>query len=169
MTTIPNVKKTDVKAATRTSQNTSAKQRGVYEKQNWLKIPKEVTDRYNSRGLVLRWIRISLKGQYDDQNVQTKQYEGWDFVRPEDVPEMSAGFQNQEMGSLGKLVIRGDVALAANTIEHNEQYKQHIDEFTQIQTDAINRQLISKNDPRMPISNNSRSKVTTGRPTQFDK
>ncbi len=169
MTTIPNVKKTDVKAATRTSQNTSAKQRGVYEKQNWLKIPKEVTDRYNSRGLVLRWIRISLKGQYDDQNVQTKQYEGWDFVRPEDVPEMSAGFQNQEMGSLGKLVIRGDVALAANTIEHNEQYKQHIDEFTQNQTDAINRQLMSKNDPRMPISNNSRSKVTTGRPTHFDK
>ena len=82
---------------------------------------------------------------------------------------MSAGFQNQEMGSLGKLVIRGDVALAANTIEHNEQYKQHIDEFTQNQTDAINRQLMSKNDPRMPISNNSRSKVTTGRPTHFDK
>ena len=55
------------------------------------------------------------------------------------------------------------------SIENNEGYRQHVNEFTQAQTDAINRQLMSKNDPRMPISNNSRSKVTTGRPTHFDK
>jgi len=158
----------DVKVS-RSTQTTARKQRGVYERQNWLKIPEEVENRFREKGLVLRWIRVSLKGQYDDQNVQTKQYEGWDFVKPEDVPEMSAGFQNQAAGSLGNLVIRGDVALAANTIESNDGYKQHVDEFTQSQTDAINRQLMSKNDPRMPISNNSRSKVTTGRPTHFNK
>ena len=159
----------NVKAAKRSAQTTSRKQRGTYEKQNWLKIPEEVANRYKEKGLVLRWIRVSLKGQYDDQNVQTKQFEGWDFVRPEDVPEMSAGFRNQAAGSLGNLVIRGDVALATNTMENNKGYKDHVDEFTQSQTDAINRQLMSKNDPRMPISNNSRSKVTTGRPTHFDK
>ena len=82
---------------------------------------------------------------------------------------MSAGFTNQAANSLGNLVIRGDVALAANTMENNEGYRDHVEEFTQSQTDAINRQLMSKNDPRMPISNNSRSKVTTGRPTHFDK
>ena len=159
---------TDVKVS-RSTQTTARKQRGVYEKKNWLKIPEEVTNRFKEKGLVLRWIRVSLKGQYDDQNVQEKQYEGWEFVRPEDVPEMSAGFQNQTIGSLGKLVIRGDVALAANTIQNNDDYKQYVEEFTQSQTDAINRQLMSKNDPRMPISNNSRSKVTTGRPTHFNK
>ena len=158
----------DVKV-TRSTQQTSRKQRGVYEKKNWLKIPEEVTNRFKEKGLVLRWIRVSLKGQYDDQNVQEKQFEGWDFVRPEDVPELSAGFQSQAASSLGNLVIRGDVALAANTIENNEGYRQHVDEFTQSQTDAINRQLMSKNDPRMPISNNSKSKVTTGRPTHFNK
>ena len=110
-----------------------------------------------------------MKGVYDDQNVQQRQYEGWEFVRPEDVPEISAGFQNQEYGNLGQLVVRGDVALAANTIENSENYKKHVESFTQQQTEAINRQLMSKNDPRMPISNNSRSKVTTGRPTHFDK
>ena len=159
----------NVKAATRSAQTTSRNQRGTYEKQNWLKIPEEVSTRYKEKGLVLRWVRVSLKGQYDDQNVQTKQFEGWDFVRPEDVPEMSAGFRNQAAGSLGNLVIRGDVALATNSMENNKGYKDHVDEFTQSQTDAINRQLMSKNDPRMPISNNSRSKVTTGRPTHFDK
>ena len=82
---------------------------------------------------------------------------------------MSAGFHTQTIGSLGKLVIRGDVALTANTIQNNDDYKQYVEEFTQSQTDAINRQLMSKNDPRMPISNNSRSKVTTGRPTHFNK
>ena len=162
-------KTNDVKVATRSAQSTARKQRGVYEKKNWLKVPEEVTNRFKEKGLVLRWIRVSLKGQYDDQNVQEKQFEGWDFVRPEDVPELSAGFQNQAVGSLGKLVIRGDVAFATNTIENQEGYKQHVNEFTQSQTDAINRQLMSKNDPRMPISNNSRSKVTTGRPTPFDK
>ena len=159
----------NVKAANRSAQTTSRNQRGTYEKQNWLKIPEEVSNRYKEKGLVLRWIRVSLKGQYDDQNVQTKQYEGWDFVKPEDVPEMSAGFTNQAANSLGNLVIRGDVALAANTMENNEGYRDHVEEFTQSQTDAINRQLMSKNDPRMPISNNSRSKVTTGRPAHFDK
>ena len=158
----------DVKV-TRSSQTASRKQRGVYEKKNWLKIPEEVTNRFKEKGLVLRWIRVSLKGQYDYQNVQEKQFEGWDFVRPEDVPELSAGFQSQAASSLGNLFIRGDVALAANTIENNEGYRQHVDEFTQSQTDAINRQLMSKNDPRMPISNNSKSKVTTGRPTHFNK
>ena len=59
----------------------------------------------------------------------------------EDVPELSAGFQSQAASSLGNLVIRGDVALAANTIENNEGYRQHVDEFTQSQTDAINRQI----------------------------
>ena len=161
-------KTNDVKV-TRSTQQTSRKQRGVYEKKNWLKIPEDVANRFKEKGLVLRWIRVSLKGQYDDQNVQEKQFEGWDFVRPEDVPELSAGFQSQAASSLGNLVIRGDVALAANTIESNDGYKQHVDEFTQSQTDAINRQLMSKNDPRMPISNNSRSKVTTGRPTHFNK
>ena len=159
----------DVKAATRASQTTSRNQRGSFEKKNWLKIPDEVITRFKQRGLTLRWIRVSLKGTYDDQNVQEKQYEGWDFVRPEDVPEMSTGFQNQAVGGLGKLVIRGDVALAANTIENNEGYKKHVNDFTQAQTEAINRQLMSKNDPRMPITNSSRSKVTTGRPTHFDK
>ena len=161
-------KTNDVKV-TRATQTTSQRQRGVYEKKNWLKIPEEVTKRFAEKGLTLRWIRVSLKGTYDDQNVQVKQFEGWDFVRPEDVPELSAGFQNQSVGSLGKLVIRGDVALATNTIENQEGYKKHVNDFTQSQTDAINRQLMSKNDPRMQISNNSRSKVTTGRPTHFDK
>ena len=161
-------KTNDVKV-TRATQTTSRRQRGVYEKKNWLKIPEDVTKRFAEKGLTLRWIRVSLKGTYDDQNVQEKQFEGWDFVRPEDVPELSAGFQNQSVGSLGKLVIRGDVALATNTIENQEGYKKHVNDFTQSQTDAINRQLMSKNDPRMPISNNSRSKVTTGRPTHFDK
>ena len=161
-------KTNDVKV-TRATQTTSQRQRGVYEKKNWLKIPEEVTKRFAEKGLTLRWVRVSLKGTYDDQNVQEKQFEGWDFVRPEDVPELSAGFQNQSVGSLGKLVIRGDVALATNTIENQEGYKKHVNDFTQSQTDAINRQLMSKNDPRMPISNNSRSKVTTGRPTHFNK
>ena len=161
-------KTNDVKV-TRATQTTSQRQRGVYEKKNWLKLPEEVTKRFAEKVLTLRWVRVSLKGTYDDQNVQEKQFEGWDFVRPEDVPELSAGFQNQSVGSLGKLVIRGDVALATNTIENQEGYKKHVNDFTQSQTDAINRQLMSKNDPRMPISNNSRSKVTTGRPTHFDK
>lgn len=159
----------NVKAATRSASTTARKQRSTYERKNWLKIQPEVEARFKDKGLTLRWIRISIKGVYDDQNVQQKQYEGWEFVRPEDVPEISAGFQNQEYGNLGQLVVRGDVALAANTIENSENYKKHVEEFTQQQTDAINRQLMSKNDSRMPISNNSRSKVTTGRPAHFDK
>ena len=161
-------KANDVKV-TRSTQQTSRKQRGVYEKKNWLKIPEEVTNRFKEKGLVLRWIRSTLKCQYVDQYLHKKQLEGWEFIRHEVCPELSAGFQSQAASSLGNLVIRGDVALAANTIENNEGYRQHVDEFTQSQTDAINRQLMSKNDPRMPISNNSKSKVTTGRPTHFNK
>ena len=44
----------------------------TYEEPNLLDIPDDVADRFKSRDLALRWIRISLKGEDDYKNVGRK-------------------------------------------------------------------------------------------------
>ena len=131
----------------------------------WL--PEEVTERFKNEGMVLRWIRIQLRGGDDYQNVGKRLKDGWVFVTPDEVPALSASSVVKENGRYAGAIVRGDVALAkmpeGRAIARREHYENKANELM----DAVDNQLMSKSNSRMPIYNNSKSTVTKGRSPRF--
>jgi hypothetical protein len=119
--------------------------------------------------MVLRWIRIQIRGADDYQNVGKRQRDGWVFVTPDEVPELSTSSIVREGGRYAGTVVRGDVALAkmpeGRAIARREHYENKANELM----NAVNSQLMSNNDSRMPIYNNSKSTVTRGKNPKFQE
>lgn len=152
----------------RTERADTTREAEALTEDNWLSIPDAVVDRYLDEGYALKWVRISIKGQEDYKNLGLKMRDGYTFVSPEEVPEMAAGFQVGDVGKLGKLVLRGDVALAKAPAEKINARKTRVRQRTNQLTEAINEQLMANSDRRLPITNNSRSRVATGKQARFD-
>ena len=155
---------------TRSSQlreNNTQEEEWTFEEPNALAIPDHVQARFDSEGMALRWIRISIKGTDDISNVGKKLQEGWVFVTPDEVPEMSITSFVREDGRYQGTVCRGDLALAkmpAGKVSAKRKfYENKADNMMQ----AVNAQLMSSSDSRMPISNNSKTTVTKGRRPDF--
>jgi len=139
----------------------------TFEEEDALAIPEEVKARFLNQGMVLRWIRVQLRGADDYQNVGKRQRDGWVFVTPDEVPELSTSSIVREGGRYAGTVVRGDVALAkmpeGRAIARREHYENKANELM----NAVNSQLMSNNDSRMPIYNNSKSTVTRGKSPKF--
>ena len=79
---------------TRSTQNRETETREetdyTYEEPNATSIPENVKQRFANDGLTLGWLRIDLRGNDDYMNVGKKLNQGWEFVTPTEVPEMSA-------------------------------------------------------------------------------
>ena len=141
----------------------------VFEEPNATYIPPAVEERFRQQGLSLGWLRILLNGQDDYQEVGKKQQQGWDFVTPEEVPEMGATSVVREEGRYAGVVCRGDIALGkipTGKLEAKRKfYRNKADEML----DAVNSQLMSASNARMPISNNSKSRTFKGRTPSFQE
>ena len=139
----------------------------TFEEEDALAIPEEVKARFLNQGMVLRWIRIQIRGNDDYQNVGKRQRDGWVFVTPDEVPELSTSSIVKENGRYAGTVVRGDVALAkmpeGRAIARREHYENKANELM----NAVNSQLMSNSDSRMPIYNNSKSTVTRGKSPKF--
>ena len=139
----------------------------TFEEEDYLAIPEEVQERFLNQGMVLRWIRIQLRGADDYQNVGKRMRDGWVFVTPDEVPELSISSIVKEGGRYAGTVVRGDVALAkmpeGRAIARREHYENKANELM----NAVNSQLMSNNDSRMPIYNNSKSTVSRGKSPKF--
>ena len=70
----------------------------TFEEEDALAIPEDVKARFLNQGMVLRWIRIQIRGADDYQNVGKRQRDGWVFVTPDEVPEMSTSSIVREGG-----------------------------------------------------------------------
>ena len=57
--------------------------------------------------MTLGWLRIDLKDKEDYQNIGKKQQQGWEFVTPEEVPEMGATSIVRKEGRYAGVVCRG--------------------------------------------------------------
>ena len=139
----------------------------TFEEEDALAIPEDVKARFLNQGMVLRWIRIQIRGNDDYQNVGKRQRDGWVFVTPDEVPELSTSSIVKENGRYAGTVVRGDVALAkmpeGRAIARREHYENKANELM----NAVNSQLMSNSDSRMPIYNNSKSTVTRGKSPKF--
>ena len=139
----------------------------VFEEPDALAIPPEVEARCDSDGMSLRWLRISVKGQDDINNVGTKQQQGWVFVTPDEVPELAITSFVKEDGRYTGTVCRGDLALAKIPSNRVTARRKFYENKANTMMDAVNAQLMKNNDSRMPISNTSKSVRTTGRQPSF--
>jgi len=128
-----------------------------YEEADALAIPQVVKDRFNRNGFGLRWLRISIKDKDDYMNVGKKQGVGWVFVQSDEVPELAATSVVRDEGRYEGAVCRGDVALAKAPLGMLKSRKEYHSNKTRALMEAVNSQLESASDSKMPISNSSKS------------
>ena len=139
----------------------------VFEEPNAIHIPRGVEERFNQQDMSLGWLRILLNGQDDYQEVGKKQQQGWEFVTPEEVPEMGATSVVREEGRYAGVVCRGDIALGKIPTVKLEAKRSHYRNKANEMLKAVNSQLMSQSTSRMPISNNSKSRTFKGRTPTF--
>ena len=149
--------------------NTREETEYVFEEPTATDIPKEVTQRFESEGMSLKWIRIDLNGKEDYQNVGKQQQRGWIFVTPDEVPELGTTSLVRKEGRYAGIVCRGDVALGKiPTAKLMAKRRHYQNKATQLE-EAVNTQLMNQNNSRMPISNTSKTQTIKGRTPRFQE
>ena len=163
-----------------TRTNTMAKSRNVetrelnnreqdmeFREPNMLDLPDTVVNRFKNEGMALRWIRINLRGKDDYTNVGKRVQEGWQFVNVNEVPEIQHTSFVRDEGRYTGAVCRGDLALAKMPLQKAENRQRFYENKSSEMVDAVNQQLMSQSDSRMPIRNSSKSQVTKGKTPKF--
>jgi hypothetical protein len=114
-------------------------------------------------GWSYRWIRVSTQGNTDATNVSSKLREGWEPVKAADHPEITlVTIENERFAD--NVVIGGLMLCKAPTelvAERNDYYTTQ----TRSQMHAVDNNLMRENDPRMPLFNDRKTKVTFGNGT----
>ena len=112
-------------------------------------------------GYTYRWIRTSTHGQVDATNVSSKLREGWEPVKATDHPEITlVTIENEKFKDN---VVIGGLMLCKAPIELVEERTEHFKEQTSNQIKSVDNNLMRENDPRMPLFNERKSKVTFGK------
>ena len=112
-------------------------------------------------GYTYRWIRVANQGQVDATNVSSKLREGWTAVKASDHPEIT--LVTIENDRFKDNVVIGGLMLCKAPIELANERNEHYAEQTASQMNAVDNNLMRENDPRMPIFNDRKSKVTFGK------
>ena len=162
MTRINNTRSSDLR-----ENNAREEVEYTFEEQDVLHIPEAVKKRFANENMTLGWVRMTLKGEDDVKHLGKKLQEGWVFVDLAEVPEMSATSFVREEGRYAGVVCRADVGLAKIPTGRYEARSKFYRDKSKAMNEAIEAQLMGSNNSRMPISNNSKSKVVTGRQPNF--
>jgi len=114
-------------------------------------------------GYSFRWIRVSNQGTIDATNVSSKLREGWEPVRAADHPEIAMVTVEQER--FADNVVIGGLMLCKAPLEMVEERTDHFQKQTDSQMNSVDNNLMRENDPRMPLFNDRKTKVTFGKGT----
>ena len=112
-------------------------------------------------GYVYRWIRTSTQGQVDAPNVSSKLREGWEPVKANEHPEITmVAVENERFAAN---IVIGGLMLCKAPQELVDERTAHYTAQTQNQIRSVDNNLMRENDPRMPLFNERKSKVTFGK------
>jgi len=114
-------------------------------------------------GYAFRWIRVSTQGNVDATNVSSKLREGWEPVKAEDHPEITMVTTEQER--FKDNVVIGGLMLCKAPEELVGERTDYYDNQTNSQMQAVDNNFMRENDPRMPLFNDRKTKVTFGKGT----
>ena len=114
-------------------------------------------------GYVFRWIRVSSRGTTDATNVSSKLREGWEPVKAVDHPEITLVTVENER--FADNVVMGGLMLCKAPKEMVEERSEYYEDQTQSQMASVDNNLMRESDPRMPIFNDRKTKVSFGHGT----
>jgi hypothetical protein len=114
-------------------------------------------------GYTFKWIRVSTQGHVDATNVSSKLREGWEPVRAEDHPEITMVTVENER--FKDNVVIGGLMLCKAPKELSEERRSYYEQQTEAQITSVDNSLMRENDPRMPLFNERKTKVTFGKGT----
>lgn len=95
------------------------------------------------------WLRVAMLGETDTMNIGVKRRDGWEFVRPSDMPDFAelAGF---DPATADRIEI-GGLALAKMPEARYFARRQYYQNIANTQIEAVDEQLLSNQDSRMPL------------------
>ena len=114
-------------------------------------------------GYAFRWIRVSSLGNTDATNVSSKLREGWEPVKASDHPEII--LVTIENDRFKDNVVIGGLMLCKAPEELIDERNDYYGEQTRSQMHSVDNNLMRENDPRMPLFNDRKTKVTFGNGT----
>ena len=129
-------------------------------KTTWVR-PEVLPSPHPQEGYVFRWIRTSMTGTVDATNVSSKIREGWEPVKASDHPEITlVSIENERFKDN---VVIGGLMLCKAPQEMVDQRNDYYSQQSNAQMQSVDNNLMRENDPRMPLFNDRRSKVTFGK------
>ena len=116
-------------------------------------------------GFEHRWIRAEVNGQLDNQNVYSKMREGYELVRPENIPEeYRATLPTMDDGKHAGVISVGGLLLAKIPTETVEERNAYFRQKAQDQLTAVDNEMLRENaHSSMRIQAPERSSRTTFR------
>tara|TARA_R110000822_G_scaffold150360_1_gene289479 strand:+ start:6627 stop:7076 length:450 start_codon:yes stop_codon:yes gene_type:complete len=114
-------------------------------------------------GYAFHWVRVSTHGQIDATNVSSKLREGWDPVKATDHPEIT--LVSIENDRFKDNVVIGGLLLCKAPIELVQERNAYYNQQAGSQMKSVDNSLMRENDPRMPLFNDRKTKVTFGNGT----
>jgi len=114
-------------------------------------------------GYEFHWVRVATLGQVDAINVSSKLREGWEPVKAIDHPEITMVTVEQE--KFKDNVVIGGLMLCKAPEEMVNERNEYFAQQSKAQIASVDNNLMRENDPRMPLFNERKSKVTFGNGT----
>jgi|TARA_R110000751_G_scaffold255580_1_gene355120 hypothetical protein len=114
-------------------------------------------------GYAFKWVRVSTQGRIDATNVSSKLREGWEPVKAEDHPEITmVAIENEKFKDN---VVIGGLMLCKAPSELPQERNAYYEQQSTAQIHSVDNNLMRENDPRMPLFNERKTKVTFGKGT----
>ena len=131
-------------------------------KKSWTR-PEVLPSPTSEAGYDYHWVRVSTQGQVDATNVSSKLREGWEPVKATDHPEITMVAIEQER--FKDNIVIGGLMLCKAPKELVEERNEYYSTQAKSQMHSVDNNLMRENDPRMPLFNERKTKVTFGKGT----
>ena len=135
--------------------------RTMVEKPKQWSPPELLPEPVKMPGYSYRWIRVATLNTADPRNISAKLREGWEPVKIEEQPQFqllidpnSRFKDNIEVGGL---------LLCKTPTEMVDQRNAYYNNQTQAQAEAVDNNLMSQSDPRMPLFRERKSSSSFGK------
>ena len=112
-------------------------------------------------GFRYRWIRAEVQGFQDTTNITSRQREGYELVRAEEVQNAS-DYPVIDNGKYKGVIGVGGLLLAKVPIEIAKQRQEYMTKRHEERSEAVANDLMKEQDSRMPINVDRQSRVTFG-------
>jgi hypothetical protein len=146
-------------AQNRLDRESETREKKVHKKA-WVR-PETLPTPTPEAGYKYHWVRISTLGQADTGNVSAKLREGWEPVRADAHPEILSDEATD--GRFKDNIIQGGLMLCKATVEMVEERNAYYSNQAASQIHSVDNSLMRENDPRMPLFNDRKTKVTFGK------